>query len=201
MRSINITRNLIFQLVLVLLAIACFAYGLRPNANGVIRVIGYGGIAGIGFSILFKLALWRRRQEMDQQGNPALRYFGPRFSMPIFALFVGTVGVMELLNPINYRYSGNLIILAYTPLAIAVLILVLSIYYWTYRMTLKADVIERVIWPLPFSRYALNDLVSIEDNRPGNSVLKFSDGRQLVINGMLSGQTQFLDRLKSLTRK
>ncbi|MHB8405524.1 MAG: hypothetical protein ACYDCJ_08895 [Gammaproteobacteria bacterium] len=152
-------------------------------------------------SIWFTVAMWRRDNESDPDGNPIVRYCGPRFSLPLCALIAAAVGLMELNNPVNYRYSGNLLILAYTPLAIAVLIFVLSIYFWTFRLTLKADSIERYVWPLSQSRYALKDLVSIEDNRPARSVLTFSDGRRLAINALVSGQAQFIDCLKSRTGK
>lgn len=142
--------------------------------------------------------MWARPKERDRHGNPMVRYCGPRFSIPLCALLFGAVGFVELINPVNHRYSENLFILAYTPLSVAVITIFLSIYFWTYRVTMKGDVIEREMWPLLSKSYELKDLLSIEDNRPRNAILIFSNGRQIKLNGLLSGLANFVDNVQSL---
>ena len=127
-----------------------------------------------------------------------MRFFGPRFSIPIIGLFVLALGLYELNDPTNYRYSGNLLILAYMPIIIALAIFAVSVFYGTFRVSLRPDAIEKFGWPFRSQRFLLKDFMAIEE-RGQNVVLTFNDGRELKLSSLLSGRAYFVERLMALT--
>lgn len=156
------------------------------------------GLAAFLAAAALGLAVWRRQREVDDWGNPCMRFFGPRFGLPIAGFFFLALGLYELNDPGNYRYAGNLLILAYAPVAIAFAIFAASMSFATYRVSLRIDAIEKAGWPFPASSYPLADLKAVEE-RGQNVVLSFVDGRELKLHGLLSGRAYFIARLTALT--
>jgi hypothetical protein len=144
------------------------------------------------------LAAWRRPREVDDWGNPCMRFFGPRFALPIVGFFFLALGLYGVNDPANYRDAGDLLILAYAPIAISFAIFAVSMSCATYRVSLRIDAIERAGWPFSASSYPLKDFKSMED-RGQSIVIGFVDGRELKLSGFLSGRAYFLARLTALT--
>ncbi|RDS86651.1 hypothetical protein DWU99_05325 [Dyella psychrodurans] len=161
-----------------------------------LRAILLSAIGSALFSFLMWLAVWGREREEDADGNPTLRYVAPKFLMPIMGLIFLGVGVYEWFEPRNHRYAGNLEILSYTPIAIAILCFVMSTYFSSYRVILRARTIEIRRWPLSTVEYGLDQLQSMEA-KGRQMILHFYQGRKLVIYPNLSGREYFIERLKA----
>ena len=161
-------------------------------------------IALVFISILNWAFLLRRDSEIDKDGNPCVRYLGPRFGMPLIGLVAMVVGLVELNDPVNYRYSGNLLMLAYIPLSLSFLIFCSSVYFWNFKITLGEEDITSAFWPFQSKRYKLNNLTSLRENKVGknssNYILQFSEGQHLNISGLLSGQSYFISTLKTIVK-
>ncbi|GLQ52631.1 hypothetical protein ACFFJT_20615 [Dyella flava] len=118
-------------------------FGSNLGTGGsVLRTILLSAIGSALFSFLMWLAVWGRGREEDADGNPTLRYVAAKFLMPIMGLFFLGIGVYEWLDPRNHHYAGNLEILSYTPVVVAILCFVMSIYFTGYRVILRARTIE-----------------------------------------------------------
>lgn len=160
----------------------------------------FGALIGLFGSSVMTLGMWRRAREIDDFGNPQLRYFGPRYSMPMIACITLAIGIYELNDPINYRYWGNLLILAYTPLALTVFIVIFAVYVSKYRIVLKRDTVEYIsTWPSQSGQFSLKTVTGFTKPQGRNgkryAVINFADGREFKINGLLSGQTYFYEKL------
>jgi len=143
------------------------------------------------------LIMWGREREEDSAGYPTLRYVTPKFVMPIVGLVFLGFGIYEWLDPTNHRYPGNLEILSFTPIVVAILCFLLSIYFGRYRATLRMDLIEVRRWPLTTVEYSLDRLESLE-KKGQQVILYFDQGRKLVIYPNLSGRAYFLERVNTM---
>jgi hypothetical protein len=153
----------------------------------IISVAIFGGLIGLGFA----LVCWRRRQEIDRNGDICLRYFGPKYAFPLSVVFWLCVGIYHIDDPEYLSHPENY----FVNLAFIVLSLLASIHFVLYRITLKKSTIERSQWPFKPRRYSLNELTFIGEKRR-ESVLHFSSGKILKIPLLLSGQDRFIERVQ-----
>lgn len=151
--------------------------------------------AGIIFSLLMKLVLWTREREIDESGNPILRYLVPPYEMILIGLIFLTVSIYQWLDPTNHRYSGNLLLLAYIPASVSFACFCMATYFWKFRATLRNNTIEHKHWPFPAKKYKLEELESLE-TKGKNTLLKFSQNRKFSVNIMLSGREYFVEKIK-----
>ena len=157
---------------------------------------GLSAAATVLLSFTMWLMAWGRRREEDSLGYPTLRYVAPKFVMVIMGLVFLGFGAHEWLDPTNHRYAGNLEILSFTPIVVAILCFLLSIYFGRYRATLRAGVIEVRRWPLNTVEYSLDRLESLE-KKGQQVILHFDQGCKLVIYPNLSGRAYFLERVNA----
>ncbi len=135
---------------------------------------------------------------MDGSRSPCMRYYGPRFAMPLTGLVFLFIGLIELRNPVDYRYPGNLLLLSYIPIAAATLAFVFSAFFWSYRVSIRGDVIEKVIWPIRTLHLPLKDFVTLKETDK-SVVIFFTNQRTLKLKALLSGRPHFIDHIKVLT--
>lgn len=169
---------------------------LGANKGAVLRTILLSAVGSALFSFFMWLAVWGRGREEDRDGNPTLCYVAPTFLMPVMGLFFLGVGVYEWFDPSNHRYPGNLEILSYAPVAVAILCFGTSIYFAGYRVILKARMVEIRRWPLSTVEYSLDRLRSMEA-KGQQVILHFDPGYKLVIYPNLSGREYFIEQLKA----
>jgi len=159
-------------------------------------------IAIVFASILMWAFQLRREKEVDKAGNPCVCFLGPKFGMLLCGLAALIVGLVELNDPVNYLYSGNLLLLAYIPISISFLIFFLSVYYWNFRIALGKDYITSSAWPFQSKRYNLSEMTSLRENKISKNasdyILHFSEGQHLNISGLLSGQSYFISALRTI---
>ncbi|HEX5806607.1 MAG TPA: hypothetical protein VFY31_09770 [Macromonas sp.] len=137
--------------------------------------------------------MWRRAEEFDADGNICLRYFGPRYAVPLTVAFWVGVGLYQHDDPLYQRHPENF----YVFFVFAALSVLASIHFVLYRITLKGEIIERVQWPLKPRRYSIEDLRLI--GRKGRqTTLQFHGGETLKIQLLLSGQSRFIERMQHL---
>ena len=146
------------------------------------------------FSLAMSLVMRTRSRETDASGNPTLRYLAFPYVMPVLGVICLAVGISQWLDPINHRYSGNLLILSYIPTAIGVGCFFLAVHFWRYRVVLTPSRIEVYRWPLRTTEYKLSDLTSVEE-KGQQSILRFSNNRKFIVYPGLSGRQHFLEKL------
>ena len=171
---------------------------LFRGARAMLKEVAISGLAVFLAALTLGLAAWRRPREVDDWGNPCMQFFGPRFALPIAGFFFLALGLYGVNDPANYRDAGDLLILAYAPIAISFAIFAVSMSCATYRVSLRIDAIEKAGWPFSASSYPLKDFESMED-RGQSIVISFVDGRELKLSALLSGRAYFLARLAALT--
>jgi hypothetical protein len=142
------------------------------------------------------LLLHTRVQETAPSGDPVLRYLAAPYVMLCCALFFVAVGIYQWFDPINHRYSGNLMLLSYIPTALGLCAIGVAGYCFTYRATLRQASIEISCWPFGTTRFNLSDLEAVASKGP-NTILHFSRKKKFVVNGMLSGRANFLSTLSA----
>ena len=135
-----------------------------------------------------------RVREADPSGNPVLRYLSAPYIMLCCALIFLSVGIYQWLDPINHRYSGNLLILSYIPTAAGLFSIGMAVYFFTYRATLRKTAIEVSRWPFGTTQFILNNLESVE-RKNQSTVLRFAGGKKFVVHGIYSGRSHFLSVL------
>jgi len=162
------------------------------------RGILLSAAASLVFGLTMALFNRTRKRESDPSGNPTLRYLAaPYITLACVACFLA-VAIVQWLDPQNHRYSGNLLILSYTPATVGVLAIGLSIYFATFRATLRKTAIEIRRWPLGESRFNLADLERIEaPDAHNNTILRFSTGKKFVVYRSYSGHAHFLTVLRA----
>ncbi|MGA8006835.1 MAG: hypothetical protein WCA17_12100 [Burkholderiales bacterium] len=168
------------------------------GAQGMLKEAVISGLAVLLAAATLGLAAWRRPREVDDWGNPCMRFFGPRFATPIAGFFFLALGLYEANDAANYRDAGELLTYAYAPIAVAFALFAVNMSCATYRISLRIDAIEKAGWPFSASSYLLKDLESMQE-KGRDVVLGFSDGRELKLNGFLSGREYFVARLAALT--
>jgi hypothetical protein len=149
----------------------------------------WGGTIGLAFA----LACWRRKEEIDSDGNLCLRYFGPRYAIPLTAVTWIGIGLYHLHDPMYERHPENF----YFLIGLAALSVLASIHFVLYRITLREKTIERVQWPLKPRQYSLDELTLIGEKRR-QTILHFRGGDTLTIQLLLSGQPRFIERMQTL---
>lgn len=139
-----------------------------------------------------------RKRESDPSGNPTLRYLAaPYITLACAACFLA-VAIVQWLDPENHRYPGNLLLLCYTPATVGVLAIGLSVYFATFRATLRKTAIEVRSWPFGERRFSLADLERIEaPDAHNNTILRFRTGKKFVVYGNYSGHAHFLTALRA----
>jgi len=156
--------------------------------------------SGIIFSLLMKLVLWTREREIDESGNPILRYLVLPYEMILIGLIFLTVSIYQWLDPTNHRYSGNLLLLSYIPACVSFVCFCMATYFWKFRVTLRNNTIEHKHWPFPARIYKLEELESLE-SKGKSTLLKFSQNRKFSIHNIISGREYFVEKTRSLIRK
>ncbi|MDR6843043.1 hypothetical protein [Pseudoxanthomonas sacheonensis] len=112
------------------------------------------------------------------------------------ALAFLAVAIYQWLDPVNHRYSGNLILLSYIPATIGIFALCMAVYLLTYRATLTPNAIEIYRWPFGHKTYRLSDLERIEIREAGTT-LHFRDLRRFTVYHHYSGGAHFLTALSA----
>lgn len=151
-------------------------------------------MVGAGIGLVGSLLHWRRDRELDAQGNPCLRYCGPRFGVPLVGMFFLFVAASNLLDPFHVRHPENSVI----EFLFVAASLLASLFFIPYRVTFSGDSIARHAWPLPTLRFHIRDIEAIEEGEYG-FVLRLSDGRNFSPSPLLSGQNAFLARVRALS--
>ena len=161
-----------------------------------IRSILIAAGAVVIFGLITWLVAWGRDSERDATGNPMLRYIaGPYIASACAIVFI-SVGVLEWFVPANHKYTGNLLILSFVPLAVGAFAAVAAAYFFTFRATLSSSTIRVARWPFGIQSLAVQDLEAIE-SKGANTVLRFTGGRRFVVYYTYSGRAQFLDALRA----
>ena len=146
----------------------------------------WGGLIGGAYGLLF----WRRRKETDRDGNPCLRYFGPRFGFPVLACLALAIGVHEVTQQCGIGGAVFFLILfAFCAFA--------SIHFAFYRMTLTQEQLVRSQWLLAPLHLQLKRLTFIGRQKQCY-VLYFGNETSLKIPQWLSGQEDFIARLQHI---
>lgn len=166
----------------------------RYLGTGLLRLLVPIGV----IILLSQLMAFRRAKELDAQGRPCVRYLGFRFSMPLLAVFLFGLAISEYNDPFNHCYSGNLL-LAYIPFGLAIFVCLYSVHCWNYCFVLEPHGISRLFSPFKPVRYSLDDLVAVEQPKPGITVLRFTGGRKVGIFMLLSGRKYFVEQLLKQT--
>jgi len=153
-------------------------------------------IAGIVFNLNMSLFNRTRPIETDPHGNPMVRYLAAPYLMATYALVFSAVGVYEWFDPLNHHYSGNLLILSYTPIAIGMFVFCVAAYFFNFKATLYQATLEVRRWPFGCTTFELNALETIESKGRGE-VLRFSGNKKFVIYKNYSGRDHFLSALSA----
>jgi hypothetical protein len=147
-----------------------------------------GGLLGLSFA----LACWRRKREIDKDGNLCLRYFGPKYAFPLVAANFAGIGFYHIDDPMYLANPENFFII----FGFATLTFIASLHFVLYRVTLTQNSIERIQWPFKPLRYSIDQLTLIGQKR-GEAVLHFSGEDTFKINLLLSGQNEFIEKLQA----
>ena len=162
----------------------------------IIRSILIASGAAVIFGFIVWLVAWVRDSERDVAGNPVLRYVaGPYIASACAVAFI-SIGIIEWFVPANHKYTGNLLILSFVPLAVGAFAAVAAAYFFTFRATLSSSTIRVARWPFGIQSLAVQDLEAIE-SKGANTVLRFTGGRRFVVYYTYSGRAQFLDALRA----
>lgn len=163
-----------------------------------LRTILLSAAGSLAFGLTVALLMRTRRRESDPSGNPTLRYLAaPYISLACAGCFLA-VAIVQWLDPENHRYSGNLLILCYTPGVVGLLSIGLAIYFATFRATLRKTAIEVRGWPFGERRFNLAHLERIEGpDEHNNTTLRFSTKKKFVVYSNYSGQAHFLAALRA----
>lgn len=153
-------------------------------------------ICAVACTLFVSLLRRSRKQEVDLNGRPALRYFWAPYLLLACSVVWFGFGVYQWFDPVNHRYSGNLLLLSYIPAAIGVLSICLASYLLRYHVVLTDTTIEVYRWPFASQTYRLRDLDGVENKGP-NTVLHFSGKKQFVVYAVFSGRDQFLSALSA----
>lgn len=150
-------------------------------------------------SILKWAAFYSREKETDESGNPILKFIGCQIVMALLGLFVLGFGIYEWLDPFNHRYSGNIFMLSYIPIAISLFVFLFAGYCWRYRVTLANNNIEIQRWPFRALNYKIDEIQSLQQvNR--QTLLHFRNKDFLRVTPMLSGWKFFLQTIEQIRR-
>lgn len=150
-------------------------------------------LLGGGIGLATSLAYWRRRRETDASGNLCLRYFGPRYAIPLVGIAFLVEGIRHLDDPCYVENPENFFVI----FGFVLFSLLASVHIVLYRITLKHGTIEQNRWPLRPLVYSLDNLSFIEE-KGRQAVLHFGKQRKLKIQLLLSGQRDFLDQLQAI---
>lgn len=85
--------------------------------------------------LLGSLLHYRRDRELDQHGNPCLRYFVPRYFIPLSCIWWLVIAVKNLSDPFHQRYPENSVV----EFGFATLSLVASLWFVPYRIAVVAE--------------------------------------------------------------
>jgi len=153
----------------------------------------------IAANILGYLMRYGRPKEIDRNGNPVLRYLISPYIMILCGLFMISVGVYQWFIPSNHHYSGNLLILSYTPIFLGIFTLCFAVWWFKYKVVLVNGVIVVHRWPFACVRYEVAQLEEVESiQKHNNAVLHFSGNKKFTIYSLYSGKSYFLSQLNSM---
>lgn len=159
-----------------------------------IRLILLSASGAIVIALAYKLFTRSRAFETDPSGNPMLRYLAAPYVMFVCALIFLAVGIYQWFDPINHRYSGNLLILSYIPALAGILSLGMVVYFFTYKATLRKTANEVSRWPFGTTHFKLSELHTLEINGE-NTILHFSGNKKYIVYCNYSGHAHFLSAL------
>lgn len=142
--------------------------------------------------LLAAAILWVRPKEVDKEGNIILRYIGAHYMSLVLSLVCLSFGVVEWFDQSNHLYVGNLILFSYIPIFLSIVMLCLTVYFWSFRITLRSDTIELHIFSLADIKYDLDELTSVLEEK-GKYVLIFKNNRKLIIYQNMSGRESFIE--------
>jgi hypothetical protein len=163
-----------------------------------LRAILLSAVGSLLFGLTMALAMRARNRESDPSGNPTLRHLAVPYVMLVCAACFLAVAVVQWFDPVNHRYSGNLLLLSYIPAMLGLLAIAFSIHLATYRATLRKTAIEVRSWPFGEKRFNLADLERIEGPDENNkTTLRFSGKKKFVVYGSHSGHAHFLSELRA----
>lgn len=153
-------------------------------------------LTGALIGLLAAMFYGRRKKEIDSNGNPCMCFFGPRYGMPLIAIFFFVEGLRKLDDPFYLKYPENLFVIFGFSLFAALA----SIWFVPYKISLKNGVIKRtapLINPLSFN---VTDIKEIKDKN-NNLVFHLNNGNKFVANMLLSGREYFMNEARSLTNQ
>jgi len=159
------------------------------------------GASSLVTSLGFYTVMRVRPRETDASGNPVVRFLAAPYIMIFCGLFFLIIGIYQWFSPLNHYFPGNLLIASYIPCMIGFLVLAISVYYFKFRVTLTNDAIEVVRWPFPFIRFALADLMFIDETKQRTTLYFSYDRKFILYSSMYSGYSYFLSRLKTASSK
>ena len=157
-----------------------------------LKVIIIGALGGLFFSLFMKAMNHVRESEVDGDGNLIVRYLVMPYGIGIVGFLALLVGVYQWLEPRNHHYSGNLIILSYTPIAISLFCFLYAAFIFKFRATLKNTEVVLYRWPFSSLTYNLKECVSAE-NIENKYILTFKNNSKLKIYNALSGNKKFIE--------
>ena len=158
------------------------------------KVFIFGALSSATIGLFGFLLTWVRPREVDESGNPQLRYVFAPYLMSLCGTALIGVGIYNWIDPLNHQYSGNLLILCYVPVLAGLLSFGVSIYFFTFRVKILESTIHFRRWPFGVTNFNRRDLMKIEQQ--GNSVvLQFANNRTIAITKMHSGRDHFLSAL------
>ncbi len=144
------------------------------------------------FVPLFILHSFKRNREIDRDGNPTLRFYGPALAIFIVGITFTYLSYRPLLGVKEFSSTGD----ASTALSFAGVCVFVSVFFFFCKtiLTEKSIITNYVFFK---SSYDLVDFERIEDDR--YHLLHFSGNRKVAILPFCSGQTFFIERLLALT--
>jgi len=144
------------------------------------------------FIPLLLLNSFKRKREIDRDGNPTLRFYGPALALFIMGITFIYLYYRPLLGIKEFSSSSD----GSTALSFASVCLFASIFFFFCKIVLteKSVILNYVIYK---SSFDLEDFERIEDDR--NHLLHFSGNRKVAILPYVSGQQFFIERLLALT--
>ena len=92
----------------------------HPGDPHMLQTILIGAVGSLVFGLTMVLFNRARERESDPSGNPTLRYVAAPYVTLVCAACFLAVAIIQWLDPVNHRYSGNLLLLSYVPAAVGV---------------------------------------------------------------------------------
>jgi hypothetical protein len=169
----------------------------KMNQASTYDIVKFVGLFIVAYALTYALKFlleYDSPRITDKDGHPVLRCFPSACVMTFCGFFVMAVGIYQWFIPLNHHYSGNLLILSYTPIFLGVLVLCFAIHLFKYKVVLVNGEIVVHRWPFSCVHYEMAQFERVE-NYPKATILHFSGNRKFNIFFMHSGRSYFLSQL------